>query len=59
MTQLGFIPNIKWVEAKATQNNNADTTAKFLYEYDFTQYGLPIEIVIDRGSQFLNETIVG
>ncbi|MCO5567206.1 hypothetical protein L7F22_020894 [Adiantum nelumboides] len=47
----------KWVEAKATQKNDAHTTAKFLYEYVFTRYGLPIEIVSDRGSHFLNETI--
>ena len=37
----------KWVEAKATQNNDAHTIAKFLYEYVFTRYGLPIEIVGD------------
>ena len=37
----------KWVEAKAIQNNDAHTIAKFLYEYIFTRYGLPIEIVSD------------
>ena len=47
----------KWVEVKATQKNDAHTTAKFLYEYVFTRYGLPIEIVSDRGSYFINETI--
>lgn len=35
----------KWVEAKATVRNDARTTAKFLYEFVFTRYGLPIEIV--------------
>ena len=47
----------KWVEAKATQKNNAHTAAKFLYEYVLTRYGLPIEIVNDRGLHFLNERI--
>ena len=47
----------KWVEAKATQKNDAHTTAKFLYENVFTKYGLPIETVSDRGSHFLNKVI--
>ena len=37
----------KWVEAKTTQKNDAHTTSKLLYEYVFTRYGLPIEIVSD------------
>ena len=40
----------KWVEAKATVKNDAHTTTKFLYENIFTRYGLPIEIVSDRGT---------
>ena len=47
----------KWVEAKATQKNNARTTAQFLYENVFTRYGLPIELVSDRGTHFINEVI--
>ena len=47
----------KWVEAKATVRNDARTTAKFLYEYIFTRYGLPIEIVSDQGVHFVNEVI--
>ena len=47
----------KWVEAKATIKNDARTTAKFLYEHVFTRYGLPIEIVSDQGTHFLNEVI--
>ena len=47
----------KWVEAKATVNNDAHTIAKFLYENIFTRYGLPIDIVSDRGTHFLNEMI--
>ena len=40
----------KWVEAKATVKNDARTTDKFLYEYIFTRYGLPIELVSDQGT---------
>ena len=47
----------KWVEAKATQKNDACTIACFLYEYIFTRYGLPIEIISDKGTQFVNEVI--
>ena len=47
----------EWVEAKATPKNDAHTTTKFLYESFFTRYGLPFEIVSDRGSHFLNEVI--
>ncbi|MCO5581475.1 hypothetical protein L7F22_035360 [Adiantum nelumboides] len=47
----------KWVEVRATQKADAHTTAKFLYEQVSTRYGLPIEIVSDRGKHFLNETI--
>ena len=47
----------KWVEAKATQKNDVHTTAKFLYKYIATRYGLPTEIVSDQGLHFLNETI--
>ena len=31
--------------------------ANFLYEYVFTIYGLPIEIISDRGTHFINEVI--
>ncbi|MCO5596584.1 hypothetical protein L7F22_050649 [Adiantum nelumboides] len=47
----------KWVEAKATTRNDAKTTAQFLYENIFTRYGLPIEIVSDRGTHFIHEVI--
>ncbi|MCO5580212.1 hypothetical protein L7F22_034078 [Adiantum nelumboides] len=47
----------KWVEAKATTRNDAKTTAQFLYENIFTRYGLPIEIVSDTGTHFINEVI--
>ena len=47
----------KWVEAKATVRNDARTTAKFLYEFIITRYGLPIEIVSDQGVHFINKII--
>ena len=47
----------KWVEAKATVKNDAQTIAKFLYEQVFTRFGLPIEIVSDQGVHFINEVI--
>ncbi|MCO5609014.1 hypothetical protein L7F22_063234 [Adiantum nelumboides] len=47
----------KWVEAKATTKNDAKTIAQFLYENIFTRYGLPIELVSDRGTHFINEVI--
>ena len=47
----------KWVEAKATVQNDAQTMAKFLYEFVFTRYGLPIEIVGDQGVHFINEVV--
>ena len=45
------------MEAKATPKNDARTTACFLYEYVFTRYGLPIEVISDRGTHFINEVI--
>ncbi|MCO5568223.1 hypothetical protein L7F22_021919 [Adiantum nelumboides] len=47
----------KWVKAKATTKNDAKMTTQFLYENIFTRYGLPIEIVSDRGIYFINEVI--
>ena len=47
----------KWVKARATRHNDAQTTDKFLYEEIFTRYGLPIELVNDRETHFLNDVI--
>ena len=47
----------KWVEARATRRNDAQIIAKFLYEEIFTQYGLPIELVNDHETYFLNDVI--
>ena len=37
--------------------NDASTIACFLYEHIFTRYGLPIEIVIDKGAHLINKGI--
>ena len=42
----------KWVDAKATQKDDARMTAQFLYENVFTRYGLPIELVSDGDSLY-------
>ena len=47
----------KWVEAKSTQKNDARTMTIFPYEQIFTRFGLPIEIMSDRGTHFINEVI--
>ena len=47
----------KWAEASATRNDDAKTVAKFLYENILSRYGCPKELISDRGTHFLNETI--
>lgn len=47
----------KWVEAIATREANSRVTAKFLYHYVCSRYGLPHELVSDQGSHFLNSVV--
>lgn len=44
----------KWVEARATKKNDAETAASFLFEQVFMRFGFPLELVSDRGVHFLN-----
>jgi hypothetical protein len=48
----------KWVEAKATWKNDAQTSASFLFEEILMRFGHPLELVSDRGIHFLNDVIV-
>ena len=47
----------KWVEARTTRQSDAHTIAKFLFEELLMRYGLPIELVDDKGTHFLNDVI--
>ncbi|KAK8508805.1 hypothetical protein V6N12_034908 [Hibiscus sabdariffa] len=47
----------KWVEAKATHNNDARTTVNFLKNSIFSRFGMPRAIISDRGTHFLNRII--
>jgi RNase H-like domain found in reverse transcriptase/Reverse transcriptase (RNA-dependent DNA polymerase)/Integrase zinc binding domain/Integrase core domain/gag-polyprotein putative aspartyl protease/Retrotransposon gag protein len=47
----------RWPIAKAVQNADGMTTAKFLYEEIFCTFGPPVEILTDRGSHFKNGMI--
>ncbi|KAL4291566.1 hypothetical protein GQ457_14G019230 [Hibiscus cannabinus] len=47
----------KWVEAKATHNNDARTTVNFLKNFIFSRFCTPKTIISDRGTHFLNRVI--
>ena len=46
----------KWVEAEALPNATKEVVIKFLFKL-FVWYGLPREIIIDGGSQFIGHRI--
>ena len=45
-------------EAVATKNDNATTVATFLYKNIITQFGCFKQLVSDRGTHFINNTII-
>ena len=45
----------KWVEAKATRTDDSKTVADFLRTRIFSRFGIPKEIVNDRGTHFAKE----
>ncbi|CAM9000225.1 unnamed protein product [Rhodiola kirilowii] len=47
----------KWVEAKATKNDDAKTVVDFLRTNIFCRYGMPKAIISDQGSHFCNRVM--
>ena len=46
----------KWVEAKATKLDNANTVVKFVRTQIFCRFGMPRAIISDQGTHFCNRT---
>jgi transposase InsO family protein len=47
----------RWVVAEAVPSMDSDVVIKFLYDRIFMQYGIPFEIVSDRGLSFMSEAV--
>jgi hypothetical protein len=47
----------RWVVCRAVKNMDADTVAHFLYHDILLNYGAPYELISDRGSSLLAESI--
>ena len=47
----------RWCEAVPTNNQDANTVARVLYQEIFTRYGTPKEIVSDLGRQFTSKLV--
>ena len=47
----------KWVEAVATQNNDAKKVVKFLKKNIFSRFGVPRILISDGGTHFYNNQL--
>jgi transposase InsO family protein len=47
----------KWVEAKATKNNDVKTVINFVQTNIFVRFGTPRAIISDRGTHFCNKVV--
>jgi hypothetical protein len=47
----------RWAIAKAVPEMTKESVIKFLYEDIIVNYGVPLEIITDRGSSFLSEAV--
>nr|KAJ0220145.1 hypothetical protein LSAT_V11C200051500 [Lactuca sativa] len=45
----------KWVEAKATRSDDAKTVIEFLKSNVLVRFGVPRDLISDRGTHFLNK----
>lgn len=48
----------KWAKAQLVKECTGATTTKFLFEYVLTRFGFPKVLTRDKGTHFLNETII-
>jgi hypothetical protein len=49
----------KWPVARALPNATADLVAEFIYDEIFMKFGSPVELVSDRGSNFMDRVLQG
>ena len=47
-----------FVEAEAVKYDSAAEAARFLFERVICRYGFPGELISDRGSHFVNSTVI-
>jgi hypothetical protein len=45
----------KWVEEKALCRDTKKSVVEFIYEYIFTHFSVPREIVIEKGTQLTSK----
>ena len=50
---MGYVT--KWVEAKVLFRATEKSVVEFIYEEIFTRFGVPREIVTDKGTQFTSK----